>query len=102
MDSRLMLWDQYMHKPGYGSGYLVGWAAAPKLLEKLEADPVAFQKTYRAVLEQGDSLTAEKFLQAFGIEIQQPTFWKDRLGKMAKDVEKLNHYRLASVGSSST
>ena len=56
MDSRLMLWDQYMHQPGYGSGYLVGWAAAPKLLEKLEADPATFQETYRAILAKGNSL----------------------------------------------
>ncbi len=56
MDARLMLWDQYMYRPGYGSGYLVGWAAAPKLLEKLEADPAVFQETYRKLLAKGDSL----------------------------------------------
>ena len=97
MDSRLMLWDQYMHEPGYGSGYLVGWAAAPKLLERLEADPAAFQETYRVVLAKGDSLTSEKFLEAFGIDINQPEFWKDRLNKMAKDVGELERAHKASI-----
>jgi oligoendopeptidase F len=96
MDAGLLTWDQYMHLPGYTSSYLVGWAAAPKLVEQLERDPVGFQNTYRMLLEKGDALTAETFLKPFGIDIGQPEFWRDRLSTMDEAVTTLqaSHKRM--------
>jgi hypothetical protein len=97
LDARLMLWDQYMHQPGYASGYLIGWAAAPELARKLEADPESFKATYKQVLAQGDHISADQFLQAFGIDTQQPEFWQKRMEKMGEDVAALEalHRRTA-------
>jgi hypothetical protein len=88
MDARLMLWDQYIHSPGYGSSYLIGWAAAPKLMEKLEADPEEFKKIFKETLQKGNSITAEQFLQTFEIDVNQPEFWNGRLQKLSDQFAK--------------
>lgn len=107
MNSRLMMWDQYIHgPPGYGSGYLIGWAAAPKLMEKLEADPEGFKQTFREMLQKGGNISADQFLQAFDVDMNQPEFWQDRLHTMDRTVDQLEQahreYALSSFVNPAT
>lgn len=90
MDARLMMWDQYIHgPPGYGASYMIGWAAAPKLLEKLKADPDGFRITLSDMLKKGKTVTAQEFLEAFNIDMGQPEFWRGRLQVMRDDIAQL-------------
>jgi len=94
IDARLIQWNHYMHQPGYGSSYVLSWAAAPKLMEAMEQDPEGFKETYREVLSRGNDTTPEAFLQEFGIDINAPSFWTDRLDKMSQDVAELKQMHI--------
>ena len=89
IDTGLMLWDHYIHVPAYSSSYPLGWAAAPKLIEKLDENPEQFQKTFKQILQQGNNITPEDFLMAFNIDISKEEFWKDRVDNMSQDIEAL-------------
>lgn len=89
LDAQLMRWDHYMHQPGYGAAYLIGWAAAPQLVEQMEQDPQHFHQTLTDTLKRGDTINAKEFLAAFDIDMGNPSFWQTRLEHMQSDLEAL-------------
>lgn len=87
MDAKLMQSSHSIYQPGYGLGYMLAWAAAPQLIDKID-DP-GFQKKFSAMLACGNDITPKEFLAEFDIDITKPEFWEARIQKMQKDVDTL-------------
>ncbi len=82
----------FLHTPGYVYAYAFGELLVLGLYSRYASNPVGFTDSYHQLLSAGGSDYPHNLLKPFGIDLQDPEFWKEGLKAIETLIEMAEGY----------